>query len=96
MLCARRAALAAAGRGTRALATASAPPVASIPAERWRVTRALLRDDLAALDPAVPGLLHMLDERGAGECWHKHGTFKVRARKGMKGAPRAGGRVGTC
>jgi len=64
------------GSARRGLSSVSASPVASIPAERWGVVRALLRDDHAALDPQLPKLVHMLDERGAGECWHKHGTFK--------------------
>lgn len=60
----------------RARGLCSCAPLPSIPAPRWRVARALLRHDHAALDPALPALLHLLDSRGAGECWHKHGTFK--------------------
>jgi hypothetical protein len=70
-----------------------APPVRSIPAERWRVVRALLRDDLVSLDPSLPSLMHMLDERGAGECWHKHGTFKA---SGKPAARECAGRGGAC
>jgi hypothetical protein len=38
--------------------------------------RALLADDWAAVDPALPPLLEMLFARSAGEDWHKAGTFK--------------------
>lgn len=38
--------------------------------------RALLADDWAAVDPELPGLLHLLFSRSAGEDWHKAGTFK--------------------
>lgn len=36
-----------------------------------------LRDELDAIpsDPALPTLLAALRSAGAGECWHKHGTF---------------------
>ncbi|KAL1522598.1 hypothetical protein AB1Y20_017581 [Prymnesium parvum] len=59
----------------RALCTA-APPVDGIPAPQWRVAKAIMRHDHAALDASLPALLSLLDRRGAGECWHKHGTFK--------------------
>lgn len=38
--------------------------------------RAFLVDDFAAIDPQLPSLLAILDERRAAEDWHKHGTFK--------------------
>lgn len=37
--------------------------------------RPFLRGAYAAIDPALPGLLEVLRETGASECWHKHGTF---------------------
>lgn len=40
------------------------------------MARALLRHDNSAIDPKLNELLGLLDSRGAGECWHKHGTFK--------------------
>ena len=38
--------------------------------------RALLAEDWAAVDPALPPLLGLLFARSAGEDWHKAGTFK--------------------
>ena len=49
---------------------------AAVSQAQWRVAKNLLRHEHAELDPALPGLLELLDSRGAGECWHKHGTFK--------------------
>ncbi|KAH7299261.1 hypothetical protein KP509_24G002700 [Ceratopteris richardii] len=43
--------------------------------EFLQVARPFLRGDLHAIDPALPGLLAVLRETGAAECWHKHGTF---------------------
>lgn len=37
--------------------------------------RPFLREDFESIDPRLPGLLKILQSRGAGECWHKHGTF---------------------
>jgi hypothetical protein len=37
--------------------------------------RPFLREDYEAVDARLPGLLKILQARGAGECWHKHGTF---------------------
>lgn len=37
--------------------------------------RPFLREDFESIDPRLPGLLKILQARGAGECWHKHGTF---------------------
>ncbi|KAG0585692.1 hypothetical protein M758_2G029600 [Ceratodon purpureus] len=37
--------------------------------------RPFLRKDYESIDPRLPGLLKILQARGAGECWHKHGTF---------------------
>ncbi|KAJ6846065.1 uncharacterized protein M6B38_278480 [Iris pallida] len=34
-----------------------------------------LRGELEAVDPSLPALLSTLRSVGAGECWHKHGTF---------------------
>ncbi len=38
--------------------------------------KALLAEDWARVDKQVPHLLARLTERGAHQCWHKHGTFK--------------------
>lgn len=45
------------------------------PAGRLAKCRPFLREDYEAIDPRLPGLLKILNARGAGECWHKHGTF---------------------
>jgi len=37
--------------------------------------RALLRDDLGRLDPALPAIRDALVAAGAAECWHKHSSF---------------------
>lgn len=37
--------------------------------------RPFLRGDYESIDSRLPGLLKILQARGAGECWHKHGTF---------------------
>ncbi|CAL4886126.1 unnamed protein product [Urochloa decumbens] len=37
--------------------------------------RPFLRGEEASVDPALPGLAAVLRAAGAGECWHKHGTF---------------------
>jgi hypothetical protein len=37
--------------------------------------RPFLRGDLAAVDPELPSLVSLLVSAGAGECYHKHGTF---------------------
>ena len=37
--------------------------------------RKLLRRDYRAMDGATPQLFDLLLDRGAGECWHKHGSF---------------------
>jgi hypothetical protein len=37
--------------------------------------RPFLRGDLAAVDPELPSLVSVLVSAGAGECYHKHGTF---------------------
>ncbi|PUZ78368.1 hypothetical protein GQ55_1G447200 [Panicum hallii var. hallii] len=37
--------------------------------------RPFLRGELEAADPALPGLAAVLRAAGAGECYHKHGTF---------------------
>lgn len=37
--------------------------------------RPFLREDYESIDSRLPGLLKILHARGAGECWHKHGTF---------------------
>ncbi|CAL1388384.1 unnamed protein product [Linum trigynum] len=37
--------------------------------------RPLLRAEHNSLDDKLPSLLSLLHSAGAGECWHKHGTF---------------------
>ncbi|KAK7273429.1 hypothetical protein RIF29_14478 [Crotalaria pallida] len=37
--------------------------------------RPFLRGDLASIDPNLPSLISLLRSVGAGECWHKHGSF---------------------
>jgi hypothetical protein len=37
--------------------------------------RPFLRGELAKVDPELPRLLSVLCSAGAGECYHKHGTF---------------------
>lgn len=37
--------------------------------------RPFLRGAYEAVDLALPGLVEVLRETGAAECWHKHGTF---------------------
>ena len=44
-------------------------------AARLAVIKPFLREDFESIDPRLPGLLKILQERGAGECFHKHGTF---------------------
>lgn len=39
------------------------------------VCKPFLREDFESIDPRLPGLLKILQQRGAGECFHKHGTF---------------------
>ncbi|KAL3824291.1 hypothetical protein ACJIZ3_020320 [Penstemon smallii] len=34
-----------------------------------------LRGELETIDPNLPGLVSVLQSVGAGECWHKHGSF---------------------
>lgn len=37
--------------------------------------RPFLRGELEAIDENLPSLVGVLRSVGAGECWHKHGTF---------------------
>uniref|UniRef100_A0A0E0LTA7 DUF6817 domain-containing protein n=1 Tax=Oryza punctata TaxID=4537 RepID=A0A0E0LTA7_ORYPU len=37
--------------------------------------RPFLRGDLSEVDPELPSLVSVLCDAGAGECYHKHGTF---------------------
>ncbi|KAK1326610.1 hypothetical protein QJS10_CPA01g00044 [Acorus calamus] len=37
--------------------------------------RPFLRGELETVDPALPSLISVLRSVGAGECWHKHGSF---------------------
>ncbi len=41
-----------------------------------RLVDAFLSDDHPAIDPHLPEVLRLLNERRAGQSWHKHGTFK--------------------
>lgn len=62
------------------MATAAAGVAARLPlisSSRFtEVAKALLAEDWARIDKRVPHLLARLTERGAHQCWHKHGTFK--------------------
>jgi hypothetical protein len=40
------------------------------------LVRLFLSEDFAALDPDLPALLAVLNERRMPECWHKHGSFR--------------------
>jgi len=55
-------------------ATAAAQPSRSL-ADALAAARPFLRGEEADVDPALPGLAAVLRAAGAGECWHKHGTF---------------------
>lgn len=57
-----------------AAAATAAPPSRSL-AEALAAARPFLRGEEAEVDPALPGLAAVLRAAGAGECWHKHGTF---------------------
>lgn len=37
--------------------------------------RPFLRGELQSIDPNLPSLVSVLRSVGAGECWHKHGSF---------------------
>ena len=50
------------------------PPSRSL-ADALAAARPFLRGEEAEVDPALPGLAAVLRAAGAGECWHKHGTF---------------------
>lgn len=39
------------------------------------LARPFLRGELENIDPNVPSLIAVLKSVGAGECWHKHGSF---------------------
>ncbi|CAO2046940.1 unnamed protein product [Urochloa humidicola] len=61
---------------------ATKDPATPTPPPRWRsledalaAARPFLRGEEAEVDPALPGLTAVLRAAGAGECWHKHGTF---------------------
>lgn len=41
-----------------------------------RLVDAFLADDYLAIDPHLPEVMRLLNERRAGQSWHKHGTFK--------------------
>lgn len=41
-----------------------------------RLVDAFLADDYPAIDPHLPDVMRLLNERRAGQSWHKHGTFK--------------------
>jgi hypothetical protein len=41
-----------------------------------RLVDAFLADDYPAIDPHLPEVMRLLNERRAGQSWHKHGTFK--------------------
>ncbi|EWM27271.1 Tetratricopeptide-like helical [Nannochloropsis gaditana] len=64
----------AASSAASAVAATSARPYIS--SRFTEVAKALLAEDWARVDTRVPHLLARLTERGAHQCWHKHGTFK--------------------
>ncbi|RVW51291.1 hypothetical protein CK203_014525 [Vitis vinifera] len=37
--------------------------------------RPFLRGELEAVHPKLPSIISVLRSVGAGECWHKHGSF---------------------
>ncbi|KAJ6906955.1 hypothetical protein NC651_017587 [Populus alba x Populus x berolinensis] len=37
--------------------------------------RPFLRGELESIDKNLPSLISVLRSVGAGECWHKHGSF---------------------
>ncbi|KAF8044788.1 LOW QUALITY PROTEIN: hypothetical protein N665_6807s0002 [Sinapis alba] len=39
------------------------------------LARPFLRGELEKIDPKLPSLIAVLKSVGAGECWHKHGSF---------------------
>lgn len=41
-----------------------------------RLVDAFLADDHLAIDPSLPEVMALLNQRRAGQSWHKHGTFK--------------------
>ncbi|GAB5031858.1 tetratricopeptide repeat domain containing protein [Nannochloropsis oceanica] len=59
-----------------AAATAAARLTLDSSSRLTGVAKALLAEDWARVDKRVPHLLARLTERGAHQCWHKHGTFK--------------------
>jgi hypothetical protein len=50
--------------------------------------RPFLRGELAKVDPELPRLLSVLCSAGAGECYHKHGTFMAHLPRRLWGAVR--------
>lgn len=40
-----------------------------------QAARPFLRGELESIDPKLPALVAVLRSVGAGECWHKHGSF---------------------
>ncbi|KAL6189668.1 hypothetical protein ACLB2K_036071 [Fragaria x ananassa] len=43
--------------------------------EVLELARPFLRGELESIDENLPKLVRVLESVGAGECWHKHGTF---------------------
>jgi hypothetical protein len=39
------------------------------------LARAFLREEYAAVDAALPGIIDAIKATGAAECWHKHSSF---------------------
>ncbi|KAL6635412.1 hypothetical protein ACP70R_028083 [Stipagrostis hirtigluma subsp. patula] len=58
---------------------ASTAPAAAMPSQSLddalAAARPFLRGEEDQVDPALPELAAVLRAAGAGECWHKHGTF---------------------
>ncbi|RCV09052.1 hypothetical protein SETIT_1G375800v2 [Setaria italica] len=55
--------------------TIAMPPMPRSLDEALAAARPFLRGEEAQVDPALPELAAVLRAAGAGECWHKHGTF---------------------
>ncbi|XP_020112821.1 uncharacterized protein LOC109727222 [Ananas comosus] len=58
------------------ISSSSSPPTSKRDlAAVLAAARPFLRGELELVDPALPSLVSVLRSAGAGECYHKHGTF---------------------
>lgn len=53
----------------------ASPPSEKTLQTRLDSARPFLRGELESVDPKLPSLIAVLRSVGAGECWHKHGSF---------------------